>query len=355
MVATEQIAGQVELLLRQRLQLSGDRYTAVVQLRQHDYRLLDALQLLQYTLQSDATAESRLAPWLAWLATASVANLFAAEQLPPLAKPQQVWLLLHELKFRQQPQRLSALLLQSLAAKQADSALAWQFAARQPLPCIKVLQTQLQAGDAGVDALFYLGLSGQRQLLPLLLNYIRELDTTTAQYAVAQWAAYLLGQHVDEVALVIALQQSGQLTAVALMLLTIAADSRQAQLINYLAAAHITQAIAAMAYSGQLKFVPLLLELAQQADTAQAAADALTTMLGVLDADDVMATRQVAAVANSKGRRTLAGFGIDPEQLAIVWRQGNQQQRQLAACYQFYQTPGTALQFSDALTAGAML
>lgn len=342
----ENIAEQAELLFRQRLTFDSNRYMGLTQLRQHDYRLMDCLQLLQRCSAKDTA----LTPWLHWLSSSGDPALLSFTLVQHFSQPQQAWLLLHQVKYQQQKETLTRLIERCISSADADSALAWQLAARQRIALTSLLQTQLQSTAVTTDTLWFLGLSGQRKLLPQLVSIIRQLDVQDPRYAVAQWAAYLLGQQTDEAELVVRLTQTKSLTDIGLMVLVVAAsDATQSRIINYLSTQNSSEAIRAMAYSGQLKFVPLLLELAQQQDSAAAAVDALTTLLGVIEADSLLASIDISAFAAGKSGRKLAGFDIAPEQLDIIWRQGNQTQRQLAACYRFLATPASAMMFADVL------
>src|SRR5690606_16455149 len=162
------------------------------------------------------------------------------------------------------------------------------------------------------------------------------LNPDDSRYVIAQLSAYMLGQQTDVAELVARLSQTSGLTDVSLMLLMVnAPEAIQMRVINYLSAVggQKEMAIRAMAFSGQLKFVPLLLELSQQQDSSQAALDALTLMLGVLDADMLVSAADVAAVLTGKSKRRLAGCNFEDAQLQVVWRQGNALQRQLVACH----------------------
>lgn len=349
MLLTETVIEQAQLLLRQRLLLNTDRYTGLTQLTQHDYRLLDCLSLLHSAEQHNVT--TAMPTWLVWLLNSSLTTLLSPAQLNGLGQSRSAWQLLLDLKYHQQPAAVTTLIEQHLQDN-ATSALVWQFAARHRLALTALLQTKLQTADLCADALCYLGYNGQRQLLPMLQQYSTQLSHDDTQYCAAQLAAYSLGQQSDEAGLVTTLVQTNQLTDIALMLLMIGAtDTTQARIVNYLSANEdsIGTAMRAMAFSGQLKFVPLLLELSQQQNTAAAALEALTVLLGTLDADALVSAGDCTAFMAGKSRRKLAGFDIDAEQLAIVWRQGNPLQRQLVACYRFRARPGTALVFTDVL------
>ena len=112
------------------------------------------------------------------------------------------------------------------------------------------------------------------------------------------------------------------------------------------------QAIAAMGYSGQLKFVPLLLELAQAEDSREAATDSLALLLGIAEADSLLsATKATTDFQLAQGHaRQLSGGHINSVQLDDVWLRGNQQQRQLVACYRSLAAAGTPLLNVNALS-----
>lgn len=356
MLLTEIIAAQAELLFCQRLTLTQNRYVGLAQLTQHDYRLFDCLHALQQTVAGGVKPDSALPCWLDWLMQEEINGLFSIKQLQQFASPQQAWLLLHQLKYRHQPSIISRLMQHSAAGDTAESELAWQFACRQRLALMPLLPAALQNGTASPATLCYLGSSGQQNLLPLLQQFIQQARQQSGSdqrvLSAALLASYLLKQPCEELELVKCLTQTGLLSDIALMLIMIgAADKEQARIINYLSGQSdgVNHTLRAMAYSGQLKFVPLLLELTQHSDSAEAGANALAVLLGVLEADTLLTGGDAQAVECGKGQKKLAGFDIATEQLAIILRQGNQQQRQLASCHRFNTQPGSALAFVDVL------
>ena len=175
------------------------------------------------------------------------------------------------------------------------------------------------------------------------------------------------GQSSDEVTLLKQLLQPECVAAsslffdVLLMLLICnAPDKAQDQMVNVLANLNTAEqptygtalAIQAMGFSGQLKFVPLLLELNQQPELNALAANALALLLGAIDADALLERPAMADFACSKAARNLAGCAVTPAHLAMVLQRGNPQQRQLAACYQFWQHPDRPLYFADVFSRG---
>ena len=100
---TENIAEQAELLFRQRLTFNSNRYMGLTQLRQHDYRLMDCLQLVQ----SCNATDTALTPWLHWLTSTVDPALLSFTLVQHFSQPQQAWLLLHQLKYQQQRETLA--------------------------------------------------------------------------------------------------------------------------------------------------------------------------------------------------------------------------------------------------------
>lgn len=340
---------QSQLLFTQRLSLISDRYAAAAAIKMHDRRLLDAVQQIE-------TAPQQAEPpyWLKWLlASDEQAALPDITRLEGFNVPAQAWQLLLDIKYRLHGAKVLQLVESVLPqTHQADSAYAqlWHFAARQQLPLLQIAVRTLKQGPATPEAILYLGFSGDRSMLSLLQNLSGALRADDTCYAASQFSAYLLGQQVDEVELVTLLAQTSQITDVALMLLLANAPyATQMQLINTLSAdfAQTTLAIRAMAYSCQVKFVPLLIELARQQATEAVALNALTLLIGATDVDTLLSADSTSALL--KGQNKLAGADISNEKLAIIWRQGNVAQRQLVACRRFFSAPGNALIFADCL------
>mgnify|MGYP000232870511 FL=1 len=356
MLLQDTAIAQAELLFCQRLTLVHDRYTGVGLLVQHDHRLLDCLQVLT-ELKRQMTPPVPMLSWMNWLtATDMTSALPQIDELSKFSAPEQALQLLLDIKFSQQKAEVMRVVEQLQGNKAADVFAVWYFAARQQLPLSAATLQLLQDDNICAAAIFYIGCSGERSMLPLLQQLLLKLSPDDNRYGIAQLAAYMLGQETDASLLVIRLTQTSMLTDLALMLLMVNASSaKQMQIINYLSAAEgqTAMAIRAMAFSGQLKFVPLLLELSQQQDSTKAALDALTLMLGALDADTLVLAGDVAAVLTGKSKRKLGGCDIEDPQLAVIWRQGNTVQRQLLACYRFLTQPGSALVFTDRLIDGA--
>ena len=335
---------QAQLLFEQRLMMQSERYVTLPQLRQHDYQLIDCLKLLQGTSNPGAP------DWLNWLLCDDICPLdeHSVAQWP---QPDAAWLLLHELKAVEHSDKVQQLMQQMLHQHCDKQCLVWRYAWRQQLPLGELTLNELTDSNA----LWYLGTRGQAEQLTSLHRFLQQLSPQHPLAVHARLAAYLLGDKTDEVKLVIMLNDIKALHEVALMLLLSgAADPTQSQIINYLATLDKADlAIAAMGYSGQLKFVPLLLELAQQHDNSAQAKAALSLLLGVVDADSLLGSQDIALLLQGKVGRKLAGAVISEQQLEHVARQGNLAQRQLAACYQFLAQPGAVLRNCCALSGAS--
>lgn len=375
MLQVDAIIGQAELLLQQRLSFKQHRYINPVQLRQHDARLADCLRLLADIALSEETPS-----WLAWLVakapTAALTSELTPEQLPAVSDKTDAWLLLHEIKHCNGPERLFAALKQ-LFLQRPDEMNEGELTKQAELGgwlAIRLAPSEVANDAASVAALMQtstgliaLGLSRKRQFLPQISELASAVSLTEPRRAAAKAAAWLLGQPLDEVILLKELLQPECFAAsslffdVLLMLLMCAApDKAQDQMVNMLANLNTAEqpasgtelAIQAMGFSGQLKFVPLLLELSQQPELNALAANALALLLGAIDADALLERPAMADFACSKAARSLAGCAVTPAHLAMVLQRGNPQQRQLAACYQFWLHPDRALYFADVFSGG---
>lgn len=371
MLQVDAIIGQAELLLQQRLSFKQHRYINPVQLRQHDARLADCLRLL-----ADIALPEETPAWLAWLVDKTPTARLTAEQLPAVTNKAYAWLLLHEIKHFDQSERLLAVLKPLYLQRPDDLNDSEQIKQAEPggWLALRLAPTEVANDAASVAALMQtitglvaLGLSRKRQLLPQINELASALSLTEPRRAAAKAAAWLLGQPSDEVTLLKQLLQPECFAAsrlffdVLLMLLMCAApDKAQDQMVNMLANLNTSgqptqgteMAIQAMGFSGQLKFVPLLMELSQQPELNALAANALALLLGAIDADALLERPQMADFACSKTVRSLAGFAVTPAHLAMVLQRGNPQQRQLAACYQFWQHPDRPLYFADVFSGG---
>jgi hypothetical protein len=342
MALSEPIVAQANLLFEQRLAFEHNRYVTLSQLKQHDYRLIDSLQLV-----SSQQAPITQPVWLQWLLSGNEMALANTEETTSYnSLPGRLFLL--DIKYHRQPEWVRTWVSAEINTKGKQSKLAWQFAARQQC---SLSEFSIKA-FACADALWYLGCNGtasNRLSIKQLQNTLGDSDPLEPYIAMA---GYMLGERDDELALVSKLSEHAALNDIVLMLfMAQASDTQQNSIINYLAAQQSTlqHAIAAMGYSGQLKFVPLLRELAQQADSADVAVNALTVLLGVIDADNLIEHKEISLFLRDKSGRKLAGADINSTQLANVWRSGNPMQRQIAECYRFLSEPGTALRNPNVL------
>lgn len=353
MLQAENLLEQAHLLINQRLELVQSRYTGVAQLRAHDYQLLDCLKLLSATSAADT-----LPQWLQWLQAPVSAISLNTNDTACFIQPQQARLLLSQIKWHQHfaPPFASPgdrALLQQQALSGSD--IGWQLASYAGLT-LNPFRTDTMLTCA---ALWYLACSAQNNLLAELVTMRTALAADDPLVVHCALAEYALGQRTQEDALVSQLSAQRELTAPALMLLIAgASDAVQAKIINQLAGnqATLKHAIAAMGYSGQLKFVPLLAELAQQDELNDIATDALAMLLGVIESDSLLADQAALAQFQLQphSARQLAGASINDLQLSAVWRTGNVQQRQLAACYRSLATPATKLPATDMLLGAAL-
>jgi hypothetical protein len=346
MLLVENVQQQLQLLLQQRQTLTQNRYSGFTQLREHDNRLTDCIQLA-----ADCGSDSNTPDWLLWLLEADPSASLTLTQLAGFPQPSEVWLLLHELKARRCPLHKQAVVTQLQQANDDNVGLNWTLATRLQLT-LNPFATQT---TVTAEALWYLLCSAQTALLPALTGYAQQLSPQSPLQPVCRLAACLFGDKTDESTLVAALADVGQLTEPALMLLVAAAaDTAQSRIINQLSNGSNTahQAVAAMGYSGQLKFVPLLLELAQADESRETATDSLALLLGVTEADSLLSAASVTADFHlTQGHaRQLGGGHINSVQLDNVWLSGNQQQRQLVACYRSLATAGTPLLNANALS-----
>lgn len=351
MLQAENLLEQAHLLINQRLQLVQSRYTGVAQLRAHDYQLLDCLKLLSAI---NTTAVNPQPGWLKWLLAPVSAIPLNINDTACFTQPQQALLLLNQIKWQQHfATPADRILLQQQAFSGSD--IGWQLASYAGLT-LNPFRADTTLTAAG---LWYLACSAQNNLLAELIAKRTALagdDPLAVHFMLAEYA---LGQRAQEDVLVSQLSVQQELTAPALMLLIAgASDAVQARIINQLAGnqATLKQAIAAMGYSGQLKFVPLLAELAQQDELSDITTDALAMLLGVTESDSWLADQAALAQFQLQphSARQLAGASINDLQLSTVWRTGNVQQRQLAACYRSLATPATKLPATDMLLGAGL-
>lgn len=334
MITALSLLENFELLIAQRLELIHSRYVGYIQLKQHDQQLIEVLQLLQHQTEIE-----ELPVWLSWLLDGEVATVLPLASVTPFADTTAAQLLLIELKLVLHHLSPAPLLRNMLQQGPEQQALAWALAARLHF----CLDPFTAASQMTVASLAYLGLSGQLALLGKLQGYLR--STTNNDRATGQVAAYLLGTRGSEVQLISQLKETGQLGFFELMVLMCGAPERdKTNIINLLIQCSATEhlAIYAMGFSGQLKFIPLLTELAQQELNSEAAHDSLALLLGVIEADNVLADQRNHGRIEfvSAAERHLAGSSLCSETLAKVWRNGNQLQRTVAACHASLLQPG---------------
>ncbi|WP_445768377.1 hypothetical protein [Rheinheimera sp.] len=341
---------QVELLLNQRAILAANRYCHLLQLRQHDEKIVQAIKWLQQ--QSLPQAGNAQPQWLMWLLSFSNPQLLPLTAVAHLAQPEPSWLLLHQLK---QQWCQSVIPHWQVAVQQHldDGAASpfWTLAYYLQLSLDPFAQSQ----PLTAAALWYLLLAKPAAVHQQLPRY-RPVDTQMSllhqlalQLSSQDYQADLTGYSPQQLVDTLQPHRFG------MMLLLASVDDRtQAKLINYLAQTDQHAAIQAMGYSGQLKFVPLLTELAQQQDLNTVASDALAMLLGVIDCEAHLQSPALAQHFHSRsGARHLSGAAQSDLQLDTVWRTGNAQQRQLAACLLKLKATQQPLFAADALQVRA--
>ncbi|SNY42950.1 hypothetical protein SAMN06297280_0508 [Arsukibacterium tuosuense] len=327
------LAERTHLLWLQRLSLASSDYITLSQLQQHDYRLLQSVRLCQRYL---GNSDPELPDWLRTLLDNSAAEL---DTLLTLAVPLSaqallaaMWLALQQqptTHYVQQYRRAEQSQLLCLLANKAVAA--------------KLYQT-MQALDlrSAVQLAGNYGLLDQRAVLQQLAD---DQHQNAAIQAELHYSLYLLGQKSDESQLVQQLQKADCLTPRQLQLLLLAAPAeRKVQIVNALCLTDITLAINAMGFSGQSKFMPLLLELSKQPAHQGAAQSALITMLGSLTADIAQREPQAAGMPMPVSEQHLvAGTAVTELNLTETWANGNQYQRFAAAAMLVLKQPGLAL------------
>ncbi|CAM3812144.1 hypothetical protein [Rheinheimera salexigens] len=339
MLVDETLVGNTRLLLQQRLQLVHSRYVGLQQLRQHDLKLIANIKLIQ---QRGITPEMPL--WLQWIANTSNQQLSLIE-LEQFLMAEPAWLLLHEIKALLQPEwliRFIANMQRNSDAK--NSELFWPLAIRLQLKLDPFHFSQ----PINAAAIWYVACSAQPELHSKLVGYSAKLPADdlllplvhTAIYSYqnsncnSEWSAE---NNYCEVDLVQQLVKTEQLQAAQLiLLLTAATETKQNDIITLLINNINTQSLAilALAITGKTKFITLLLELAQQPQTSEAAADSLACILGVIEADTLLCdVSQLANLNLDATTKYLSGKALSSATLGKIWQQGNQQQRRIAACY----------------------
>jgi hypothetical protein len=333
MLVDETLVDNTQLLLQQRLQLVESRYVGLQQLRQHDLKLIANIKLLQQRgIKSDMPA------WLHWLANTSAEPL-ALVDLKPFLKDTSAWLVLHEIKALLQPNWLATFIAHmQQTPTELYLALFWQLAIKLQL---KLDPFSVKAA-INSEAIWYIACSGQPRLLKKLRSFATTLaadepllplvNTTIYSYSYQEKQAKPNNCAVHLVQQLIATKQlqPGQL----ILLLTAATEAQQNDIINLLINNINTQSLAilALAIIGKSKFIALLLELAQQTDTREAAADSLACLLGVIEADTLLCdVSQLGGLNLQPSTQYLAGKALNPTTLSQIWQQGNQQQRRIAA------------------------
>lgn len=332
------LAERTHLLWLQRLSLSSSDYISLSQLKQHDYRLLQSVRLCQRYLGQD---NAELPCWLSAVLDNSVAAIDKLLALP-LALPAQV--LLAELWLALQHKTAAHYLEQYNRTEQSQLVclLAGKPAAAGLYPAMKRLDLRSAIQLAG-----RCGLTAECTDLQQLATE-RALDA--AALAELNYNLYLLGQTADELNLVQQLQRADCLTPRQLQFLLLAASAEQkVQIVNALCLTDSSLAINAMGFSGQSKFLPLLLELSKQPAHQAAAQSALITMLGTTVPGNITAEtlqrelQAETAPALISNQSLIAGKPVAQLDLAALWANGNQYHRFAAAALRVLRQPGLAL------------
>lgn len=339
MLVDESLIDNTYLLVQQRLQLVDSRYVGLQQLRQHDLKLITNIKLLLKRKNG-----SELPAWLNWLDQDNVAPLDLTD-LDAFINNERAWLLLTEIKVLLQPTWLDCFVDTFQHNPEAKySHLFWQLAARLQLKLNPLRFSQ----PLTVQALWYMVCSAQPQLQSEIKQLLASLSPNDPLIVHTKMVLYSYNNNYNishpsplssicELTLTNQLVNTEQLKPEYLMLLlTAAPESKQTEIINLLINNINTQSLAilALAISGKAKFIALLVELAQQADTSEAAIDSLGCILGVIDADALLCDLGLLAnLSLNANTKYLAGHALNSAILALVWQQGNQLQRRIAACY----------------------
>lgn len=339
----EEMAEQITLLLSQRLVLISGRYCNITQLREHDHKLLRAATWLKHV---NSSSTEHWPAWLGWLLSDDT-TLLPQQSVLSMGLTAESWLVLHQLKQR---------LYQNIS-------LSWQIALQQavnanassPLWLLAYyLSLEIDLVDAesalSEQALWYQFLIGSTNTLPyvkaaraeneafsllkqlLVARTIEDYQTAFSGYAPAELIASLQNCH------------SGLC-----FLIAAADDATQSKVINYLSQKDPVLAVEAMGQSGQLKYVPLLTELAQGADLAEQSANALALLLGILESDNYLQTiGSEGGQFKTLSGRVLSGGPQNVRQFDSIWQAGNTKQRQVVSCLRRRQNGGR-LVAADAL------
>lgn len=332
------LAERTHLLWLQRLALTSSDYITLSQLKQHDQRLLQSVSLCQRYLDG---SEPELPLWLNALLDNSAAELQTLLTLPlPLSAQAllaELWLALHQKTAAHYVQQYQRPEQSQLLCLLVNKALATNLF--QPMQVLDLRSAVQLAGQYGLT-----------ERCALLQQLTAELQHNAILQAELSYSLYLLGQRTDEFDLVLQLQQTECLTPRQLQLLLLAAPAEQkVRIVNALCLTDISLAINAMGFSGQRKFLPLLLELSSQSEHQAAAQSALITMFGSLTADAVQREPQmrepqmVSGSQLSSNQHLVGGMVSDALDLQGLWASGNQYQRFAAAALLVLQQPGLAL------------
>ena len=340
------MAAQLELLVNQRAQLTSNRYCALKQLRQHDETLcLASSWLYQQTTEPQLHEQS---PWLKWLLSSNDQSLLAFAAVQQLEQPLESWLLLHQVKQRLFVNIAVGWQAEMMQVVTADTDIpVWTLAHYLSLH-INPLDTAVRLTPAAMWYLIMTASAGQMAEL--------EAKCFTDEQMRVLWALMLSGSSEQQSTLstfspaviIENIMQHRQ----ALPLLMAAADTAlRGRLINYLASIDQRLAIEAMGYSGQLKFIPLLIELAQQQDLYETAADALALLLGTIESDNYLSEPELSQRLNltAVNGHYLCGKTVSESQLAFVLKSGSCMQRQMASCLRKYLISGCTITAADRL------
>ncbi|NMH64086.1 hypothetical protein [Shewanella salipaludis] len=371
MLTDEMLLERTGLLLSQREVLLGSRYAGLQQLREHDNRLLAGLRLLRRRGLgrtdtgeiADGIGDSN-SPWLDWLLTpldASSRDAWDAKALhaPEATLSQALWLAAIKLALDELPLRQ----LLASSAIGGGGEFCWQLASYLAVPGLSTPGFDIGEGEQVVPAYFwYLASTGQVAAKDRLLAHAGDAGPVALQ---AKLALYLLGQGGDEPRLLEQLLQQGLQDSdyVPLLLCGAPAQSKVAMLNLLLQTGALPRRVGALGYSGLSKFVPLLRDLATQAEQegqpeqtepdelAEAAADALCLLLGVEEGERLLETA-AEPVPTFGPEPVLAGRPLEGDALDVIWHGGNQAQRRAAACHAKLRRPELPLSRPDGLLGG---
>lgn len=309
---------QILLLLAQREQLCDSRYVGQVSLKLHDTRLLKISKILLHNTTLKTVLDHQYLYWLT-NTQANLPELFSFSLQPRhMAFFWQLKCHLHQI--------CSANAVIAFLTENPEHTLCWQLVQYSPDIFASKFET-LPAASAPIEliSIFREQYMASAKAPTTLTALLYEASFSNKPLNVVQAVAEL------------AQQQALSFESIALLIMQ-ATTTEQMTIINQLTKLDdLRLALYAMAISGQQKYLPVLLELTQDAILAEIAADSLSIALGVLVADALIADGMAATdpeylhQAYKTSGAIWSATTVNMTDLAFFWQQGNQLQRQLAA------------------------